>query len=91
MLERIRNFPAQDSRVRQFHSHDPFARAAGATEKALNPEKISLRMFPREFAQECTVAATEIDFDRRPPTEQQREIEQPRSICRQNFNGDSCW
>jgi len=80
MLDRVGNFESCDPRVRQTFPLDSSRGAAHASQQALEAEEIGGGVFGSYCGKKGTIAAAEIDFDRRVATEDRSEIESLETI-----------
>jgi len=80
MLDGVGNFESHDPRVRQTFPLNSSTSAAHASKQALEADEIDARVFGSYCGKKGTIAAAEIDFDRRVATEDRSEIESLETI-----------
>src|SRR3954451_21023716 len=85
-LDRVGNLKPQDPGVRQARSLDFSTGSANAAKQTLDPKKIPAGVLGRNRTEECSVATTEINFERRDPAENRPQVKDPSTICRDELD-----
>src|SRR5436190_589284 len=88
MANCIGNLAAQDARVGQAVRSNLPAGTPHPPDQTLNPEKIAFRVGSSRRGEKRSVAASEIDFERRRVAIDSLEIERSEIIRRNNFRCD---
>ncbi len=85
-LDRVGNLNPQNPGVRQTGSLDFSTGSANAAKQALDSEKIPGGILGRDRAEERSVAATKVYFERRAPAENSGQVEELKTICRDDLD-----
>ena len=88
-FHRVRNLDAQNAGVCQTSAFDFSTCGANPAEQTLDSEKVSVRIGRSRGGEKRTIAAAQVDFERREPAKDRREIERLETIHRDEF--DVAW
>jgi hypothetical protein len=85
-LDRVGNLNPQNPGVRQARSLDLSTGSANAAKQTLDSKKIAAGILDRNRTEKCSVATTEINFERRDPAENSHQVEDLGTICRDELD-----